>query len=675
MSKRKLQTTIGNTSSVDTSGLLHIPVLDLLSTRPHSSPRSMALKLFDYQQRTLRRMVDIEVGSSRGLAVPGVPRVLYTRGGVLADVVGLGKTACCIGVVLLDKSANGPTLVATPTHLAAQWRNEIAKFCPDLKVFVMDSLSVFPMHGRIASAQVVIATVEFLTSDLYKQSLSDHRKNTTLHGVKWRRVIFDECHETILYGSENMNFYRSSYDLKTNQLHPNNPPVWCVSGTPFTHADQSIYGIHQLLNIEIKLNVTNNPFAQMAASRYRNEAFEYLKKHLYLRNTPESIKEFRKQTGSKSTIAEPRYQEHIIFLPYTVFERAFYDERLTRVGEIKNLYAAKLEPLRQLCCHPEASNDWNQRIADLDPRSNRVLGDAKQNHQEQNRSNNGPSSSSSSTAVQPVQPPQTQQPTQKGLSLAQLPARMIKVKKAEIAKLDQSQSRIQNRISSAESSLKYLSALMQNTTQNTRVSKRVTGIGMCSFYDMSGILGEDVEDWAGEGDETGFVRLRVPGDGGGIALLRAEAGMEVLSNMPNLDRVAFVRITKEWILAEKVSLVENRKEKEKVEAEIRYFLSMVQGLKEAEIEAARAKLKGGRLSGGGSNLGNDMVSREYEGSCKEGVEESMKDPEGVDEEQKENMHECSLCNEDVTMLAVLSCGHSSCRPCLVGVLFVRYPGL
>ncbi|KAJ3051547.1 hypothetical protein HDU99_008382, partial [Rhizoclosmatium hyalinum] len=335
------------------------------------------------------------------------------------------------------------------------------------------------------------------------------------------------------------------------------------------------------------------------------------------------------------------------------FERAFYDERLTRIGRSKDLYSETLEPLRQLCCHPEASNDWNQRLADLDPRANRVLFDNNHRHK----------SSSSSTTPHP------QPPVQKGLSLAQLPARMIKVKKSEIARLDATRDRIESRIASAEASIKYVDAITNSST-HVKITERVSGYGGGSytFYDMSALLGEKVEEWA-EVDETGRVRLRAPTiDGGGaVGYVRAEEGMQTLSQLGHVERMAFVKSSKEWIEGERRELEEVAREKAQVEAEIRYFLGMVEGLKNAEA----------------GNTGNVVVMKEAESAVKDGdgekttsteqtvtKEDATTDIETVEattenkEDTKENSQECLLCAEDVTMLAVLSCGHSSCRRCL-----------
>ncbi|ORY41314.1 hypothetical protein BCR33DRAFT_344098 [Rhizoclosmatium globosum] len=246
---------------------------------------------------------------------------------------------------------------------------------------------------------------------------------------------------------------------------------------------------------------------------------------------------------------------------------------------------------------------------------------------------------------------------------------MIKVKKSEIARLDATRDRIESRIASAEASIKYIDAITNSST-HVKITERVSGYGGGSFtfYDMSALLGEKVEEWA-EVDETGRVRLRAPTiDGGGaVGYVRAEEGMQTLSQLGHVERMAFVKSSKEWIEGERRELEEVAREKAQVEAEIRYFLGMVEGLKNAEA----------------GNTGNVVVVKESESAVKDEdgekntsteptvtLEDATTDSETVEattenkEDTKENSQECLLCAEDVTMLAVLSCGHSSCRRCL-----------
>lgn len=64
---------------------------------------------------------------------------LYEQGinGILADEMGLGKTIQAISLmahIAESKGTWGPFLVVVPVTTLHNWQNELAKFCPELKV-------------------------------------------------------------------------------------------------------------------------------------------------------------------------------------------------------------------------------------------------------------------------------------------------------------------------------------------------------------------------------------------------------------------------------------------------------------------------------------------------------------------------------------------------------------
>lgn len=135
-----------------------------------SVPAAFRAQLRDYQQ--------VGFGWMQFLAEQGL-------GGVLADDMGLGKTVQTLAHMLAEKMSGrmqGPFLVVCPTSLAATWRDEAARFAPDLAVLVMHG------QGRPRDAEafqgmdVVISTYPLLIRD-----------DDLLTGVDWHGVVLDEA--------------------------------------------------------------------------------------------------------------------------------------------------------------------------------------------------------------------------------------------------------------------------------------------------------------------------------------------------------------------------------------------------------------------------------------------------------------------------------------------------
>ena len=92
-----------------------------------------------------------------------------SRGGCLADAVGMGKTATMIGLIASDKprKGEGDTLVVAPGHLILQWKSEIEKFSDDIEVLVGNE--EYASRGRFApkkkSHRVVLVDVNSILTE------------------------------------------------------------------------------------------------------------------------------------------------------------------------------------------------------------------------------------------------------------------------------------------------------------------------------------------------------------------------------------------------------------------------------------------------------------------------------------------------------------------------------
>ena len=136
--------------------------------------------------RSLRALVDALDGSApREIALPatfeaelrpyqreGVAWLQTLRdhgfGGVLADDMGLGKTVQLLAHVAIEKEngrAKAPVLVVAPTSVIPNWRAEIARFAPTLRVVSLTGADRLGRFAQIADADIALTTYALLPRD------------------------------------------------------------------------------------------------------------------------------------------------------------------------------------------------------------------------------------------------------------------------------------------------------------------------------------------------------------------------------------------------------------------------------------------------------------------------------------------------------------------------------
>lgn len=165
-----MYTTSPNFSDTDFTNKSLIPYCD-----PVKPPKDFKMKLYDYQQRTLAKMLQMEknqtdftVNYTFNINFKGVDLLfdpvsnsrvnkelkfkIKTTGGVLSDEMGLGKTISSIALIAshpapadlpntkmstisnTEKINSRATVVLCPSHLTKQWESEITRCNPKFKV-------------------------------------------------------------------------------------------------------------------------------------------------------------------------------------------------------------------------------------------------------------------------------------------------------------------------------------------------------------------------------------------------------------------------------------------------------------------------------------------------------------------------------------------------------------
>jgi superfamily II DNA or RNA helicase len=102
------------------------------------------------------------------------------RGGILADDMGLGKTLQSIA--LLASLKTGPSLIVCPKSLLGNWRSEIERFAPTMKVVVVSG------SGREKALESITADSVIITSyPLIHRDLAWHQKQ------EFQLILLDEA--------------------------------------------------------------------------------------------------------------------------------------------------------------------------------------------------------------------------------------------------------------------------------------------------------------------------------------------------------------------------------------------------------------------------------------------------------------------------------------------------
>jgi len=364
---------------------LKVPIL------PHNSPAAdqppkLHLPLFAHQLRALHRCLLIENDGSLSKEF-GASHDYKSRGGCLADAVGMGKTATMLGLVLSSPRASseeGDTLVVAPGHLVHQWKTEIEKFSDAIEVVVgkraYERVASYAPSGK-HTHRIVLMDVEAVmnetqkfhydwnwsrnpcrtrgldrqTIDLYKKaalfcvksprgpcSYEGEVYTGTLHMPfrPWRRVIFDEIQDLVSEGTASQKNLLQLSRTATN--------VWLLSATPFPHGNDSVYANHELLGFcRLRMDV------ETKTELPRWHPFEIIKRKLYIRSP--------KHVADDAVVASKRVTEETLPVEATELERKFFELEMNDIAS-GNIFGEEYFSLRQMMVHPEASKKLREQI-------------------------------------------------------------------------------------------------------------------------------------------------------------------------------------------------------------------------------------------------------------------------------------------------------------------------
>ena len=251
----------------------------------------------------------------------------YQFGGILADEMGLGKTIQTIAFLLSNKDKK--SIVITPTALIYNWKNELEKFAPTLKVGLL--------HAAKSEREKILDNID--NYDVILTTYTTYKNDID----KYKNISFDYC---IIDEAQNI---KNPDAIITKAIKNVNAKVkFALTGTPIENNLMELWSIFDFIMPGYLYN----------KSKFKSIFVNNDKNIIELKNL---IKPFILRRTKKEVIAElpDKIEQKIIIDLEKEHKRAYkgYVNLITRKIKENNqdniTVFSYLTKLRQLCLSPE----------------------------------------------------------------------------------------------------------------------------------------------------------------------------------------------------------------------------------------------------------------------------------------------------------------------------------
>ena len=256
-------------------------------------------------------------------------------GACLADDMGLGKTIQTLAVIV-QRAADGPTLVVAPTSVCFNWINETERFAPTLNVHQFGPGDRAALLKDLGPRDLVVTSYGLL--DRERERLSE---------VHWQTAVLDEAQAI-----KNLNTNRSKAAMSLTADYR-----IALTGTPLENHLGELWNLFQFLNPGLLGSVEQFQQRYMAPIERDGDATT---RHRLKR----LIQPFILRRTKTQVLEElPPRTEVTLSVEFSEEEAAFYDAlRQTALQRLASAYGpqgqhirilAEITRLRQACCHPD----------------------------------------------------------------------------------------------------------------------------------------------------------------------------------------------------------------------------------------------------------------------------------------------------------------------------------
>jgi superfamily II DNA or RNA helicase len=266
----------------------------------------------------------------------------YQFNGVLADDMGLGKTVQTLANLQIEKEsgrADLPSIVIAPTSLMSNWKNEAARFTPDLSVLILQGPERKQYFAEITSYDLILTTYPLMIRDkaLYKEH-------------EFHYLILDEAQAIKNAKAKTTQLI---YGLKARHR-------LCVTGTPMENHLGEIWSMYHFLmagylGTQQKFNrLFRNPIEKHADDT-RGQVLRARIEPFLLRRTKDVVAdELPEKTEMIRTVTLNGKQRDLYETVRVAMDKKVRDE-IKKKGLARShiMILDALLKLRQVCCDPQ----------------------------------------------------------------------------------------------------------------------------------------------------------------------------------------------------------------------------------------------------------------------------------------------------------------------------------
>lgn len=266
----------------------------------------------------------------------------YGFGGILADDMGLGKTLQIITLIVssLESKNTAPSIVVCPSSLVLNWKAEIEKWCPEIKVLIISG----DMQTRKEQVSSCSGYNLVITSyDLLKRDIEEYE------GKKFKYIIADEAQYIKNFATQNATALKN-LEGETR---------FALTGTPIENSVSELWSIFDFIMPGYLYNY--NKFRNRLEIPILKENNEEAMKKLKLLISPFVLRRVKKDVltelpDKNITIMnnEMTDEQAKIYLSYFAQTKKEVTKELSNNGFEKSKFKILmlLTRLRQICCHP-----------------------------------------------------------------------------------------------------------------------------------------------------------------------------------------------------------------------------------------------------------------------------------------------------------------------------------